>query len=187
MNKTIIGIVAAISIALFGGWYAFSPAYALSQLRDAAIEGDQAELEERVDFDAVRTSMKEQMKAQVAVELMKEQDENPLAAMGGMMAMGVMDTMIDSMVTPEMIVGIVKEGSLAQESMANDNDDEAQSSEESNVDWDIERDGLSSFTVHITNKGEPDARMPSIMFDRDGLGWRLVDIRFPAPTSDDAV
>jgi len=179
MNKKIIVICAAVLIALFAGWYTLSPAYAFSQLQEAAEEGDRAELEERVDFNAIRTSMKEQMKAQVSVELMKEEAENPLAAMGGMMAMGMVDSMIDAMVTPEMIIGVVKEGRVTQENLVTESS--------ADVDWDIERDGISGFTVHLTDKGERDARMPSIVFKRDGLGWKLVDIRFPTLMGDDTV
>jgi hypothetical protein len=46
------------------------------------------------------------------------------------------------------------------------------------TDWEIERRGLDRFTARPKGKGGD--KVPTLVFERDGLGWDLVDIEAPA-------
>src|SRR5215207_6481879 len=84
--------------ALLVGSYAGSGAYAVHSLFEALRAKDSDALRDRVDFQSVRASLKEQASA----EILKE---NPVTGAGGLlaaaMAPALINNLIDTMVTPE--------------------------------------------------------------------------------------
>lgn len=167
----IFAIVGALVLALGIVWYFASPSYAMMQLRDAAMSGDEAELEEAVDFPRVRETLKSDIKAQVAQEVAKG-GEDGMAAMGAAFAMAMIDPMIDGFINADTIAAMVREGKLERNASA-----PAEPREEAQTDWEIERDGLSRFVARPTGEDTEDA--PGLVFERDGLGWKLVEIDMP--------
>lgn len=142
-------------------------------LRDAALAGDKDELRERVDFPAIRESLKSQMRAMMVAEMAKEKD-NPFAAMGMAFVGAIIDPMIDSMVSPDGIKVMVESGKMKDpdKSVADQTKGEG-------AVWEIERKGLDRFVAHP--KAEAGEQVPTLIFKRDGLGWDLVDIEAPTP------
>ena len=112
MKKKTIIVVAAVMLIAVGVWYWGSPAYAMSQLRDAAVSGDKEDLEERIDFAAVRESLKSEMSAMMAAELAATPAPQGFEAMGSMLARGMVGFMVESMVTPEGMEAMIKQGRL---------------------------------------------------------------------------
>lgn len=165
----ILGAVALITAA-GAGWYFASPPMAMASLRDAALEGDKDELAEIVDFPAVRDSIKSQFKAQMAAEMAKE-ETNGFAALGAAFAMGMIDTMIDGLVTPDGIKAMVENGRLKAKASADTSSTEPGKPPE----WEIERVSFDKFRA--TPKGEDKAF--AMVFKRDGLGWDLTEIDLP--------
>lgn len=138
------------------------------QLKDAAMEGDEAALEERIDFPAIRTSLKEELKAKMAAEMVGDQG-NGMEKFGAVLAMGMIDPIIDGFITPSSIGQMIREGKMK-------NPNAEQDAEAGDVDWDIER-GLSTFrATPQTNNGSP---APTLVFERDFLSWRLAKIEMP--------
>ncbi|TCM19040.1 DUF2939 family protein [Novosphingobium sp. PhB165] len=172
MKKAVLAVVAAIVVAA-GGWYWLSPGLAMKGLRDAALAGDKDELRERVDFPAIRESLKSQMRAMVTAELAKEKD-NPFAAMGMAFAGAIIDPMIDGAVSPEGIKVMVESGKMKTPGQP-----VADQTKGEEAQWQIERRGLDRFTAHP--KARDGEKAPTLIFKRDGLGWELVDIEVPAP------
>lgn len=177
MSRSKIIIAAAVVLLIAGaGWYFASPAYSMSQLRDAAVEGDEAALEEQIDFPKVRESLKKQMRALLAAAIAKpENQENGFAQMGAMLGMAMIDPMIEGFVTPESMAAMIKQGKMQRaqapaEAPAEEPQDEL-------ADWTIERDGLSRFTA--TPEVPTGEAAPTMVFERDGLGWDLVGIVLP--------
>lgn len=158
----------AIALALVSGagWYFASPGYALMQLRDAAIQGDETELEERIDFPKVRDNLKTEFRAQMTQQLAKETDG--FAQLGGMMAMGMVDGMVDGFVNADTMGNMVREGQLKKQ----DGEPAGQS-----LEWNIQRRGFDRFTARP--KGQAIGDSPALQFERDGFGWRLVEIDLP--------
>ena len=172
MKKWIVTVLAA-ALVLSGGWYYASPGLAMSGLRDAALAGDQEELKERIDFPAIRQSLKDQFKEAMMAELGNQQD-NPFAGLGAMMAMAMIDPLVEGLVSPEAIKAIVERGKLQRP------DGEAAPESAEQAKWTIERSGLDTFkAVPESTDGKP---VPKMVFQRDGLSWRLVDIEIPAKT-----
>jgi Protein of unknown function (DUF2939) len=170
MRNWLIGLMLAAA-ALLGGWYYASPFYAMSQLRDAAKAGDEAALEARVDFPALRDDLKQEASAAMAREI-ADNPENPLGAAGATFGMALVGPMIDAFVNPDMIARLVREGKTG-----NADAEEVPSEQAGEADWQVERNGLSTFIARpVSDDGEPG---PELEFARDGLGWRLVGMNLP--------
>ncbi len=173
MRLKVVGILAVVVAVLAGtGWYFASPGLAMSSLRNAALEGDRIELQERVDFPAIRESLKSQAKAAVMAEMADAKEMDGFGALGAMLVIPMIDGMVDAIVTPDGLKVMIERGKLA------DPDNVKGSEASSDVDWQIERDGFDRF------RAKPEAaegeEVPSLVFVRDGLGWKLADIEIPA-------
>jgi hypothetical protein len=168
------GLIAVLVIAVgFGTWYVASPWLALNSLKSAAEAGESSELQSRVDFPAVRESMKSQLKAEMAVELAKDKDTtNPFNALGSILAMGMVDGMIETFVTPEAISNLIKQHRLKKPdagSATNPN-----TVKNNPGDWSVKRTALDKFSlVDKSAKDDP----PELLFELRGLTWKLVGIR----------
>ena len=166
MRKFVIGAIAVATIA-FTVWYFVSPGYALSNMRDAAVEGDPEELEKYIDFASLRESMKAQLKAKMLVEMNK--DDNPLGGLGMAIGMGMIDPMIDGMMTPEGMRAMMLQKS-ADQLASGEAIDEAEAPE-----WDIERVSFSELRASPKTDKSDDPKV-AMIFKRDGLSWRLSEI-----------
>jgi hypothetical protein len=162
---------AALVVAAGAGWYFASPAYAMGQLRDAAQAGDEDALEARIDFRQVRESLKEEMGARLAIELAETEDDNPFGAFGAALAMNMVGGMVDAVVTPSGMAAMIERGRLQRPGQV------AAGAEADPVDWEIERNGFDTFRA--TPVGPPGEPNPTLLFERDGLGWDLVGIDLP--------
>lgn len=191
--KTKLIILGVVLAAILGGWYFVSPGYSMMQLRNAAEAADEAELAERIDFPAVRQSLKDDLKARMASE-MGGRDTDGLEGFGAMMATAMIDPMIDGLVTPQSVAKLVEDGKIGGSGaevlggMAGipTGDDAGggamlPNGEEQPPEWEIVRDGISGFTASPKSRetGMVDPRSPALQFERDGLGWRLVAIDIP--------
>lgn len=168
MKKWIVGALVA-SLIPGGAWYLVSPSMAMSGLKTAALAGDKQELKDRVNFPALRGSLKDQFRAVMVAEMAKQKDDNPFGALGMALASAMVDPLIDAVISPEGIKAMVENGR-----MRGPNDAAANPKDE--VEWSIERKGFDRF---IARPETDNPKAPSLVFARDGLGWDLVDIEIP--------
>ena len=180
MNRNVIiaGVVGLV-LVLGAGWYFASPAMALSQLRQAAIDGDAEQLEESIDFPAVRESLKAELRATMAAELARQQEagEDGFGMLGSAIAMGMVDPMVDGFVNPQSMASMIEKGKMDRMRAGEPGDNSETEGSAEPTDWEISRDGFSRFTATpVTPEGE---RVPTMVFERDGLGWKLTAIDLP--------
>lgn len=179
--KYITAIIVALAL-IFGAWYAASPYYSLSGLRDAAAAGDADGLEDHVDFGSLRASIKGEFKSKLKEEAAKE-DANPfLATAGLLMADPLVDGMLDSMMTPSGIAQMIRISKDKSDSVGKVvvKVDQKKTDDKFN-DWEVERIGLSEFRL----SNPKDSKTPILIFQRDGLVWKLsnidmTDVELPA-------
>lgn len=170
MRSKLLALVVALVFSAGVGWYFASPSLAMNGIKSAVMEGDKEGLEERIDFPSVRESLKSQMRAKLAAEMVAQDDDNPFAALGSMLAMGMIDGLVEGFVTPDALAELIRAGKMQHQ-------DDTQTSEmEQTTDWDIERNGFDQFLA--TPKGI-EGSAPSLIFNRDGLSWKLTEIRMP--------
>lgn len=167
---------AVLFVSAAFGWYSASPRYTLTQMQQAAVEGDADTFASHVDFPALRASLKSELRARLMGEAANAPPSS-LRALGIDMALAFVDQMVDSAISPES-VGI------------------ALASAESAGSWvappglqslsllampetRIARDGMDRFRVTPA-----DGEGPALVFRRDGLNWRLsaVDLGKSTPT-----
>ena len=157
MRRLIVLIVLAALVV--GGWYGVSPWLAMKAIVDAAQAGDQAALEERIDFDQLRARMRDDL----AVSR-NDGDDNLLGRIGAGIVRGVGGLAIDSMVTPGGLAMLLDGTSLVPAGMRGQD-----------LSWDVERTGLNSFAG--VSAWEDGSAGPIMFFERDGISWDLVGVQ----------
>ena len=159
-------LIAIIFLAAIG-WYFVSPWLAMKGVADAAMDGDSAALEERIDFEALRASAREQL-----AERVDEQQGRGgvLDVVGGAVSERIGREVIDRTVTPTTVANVVRYGAPAAGLVP-----EQYRSQE--IDWSVQREGLDSFRAYGTfEDGTPG---PILLFQRDGIGWTMTGIELP--------
>ena len=99
MNKKLIGALIAIVVVICGYLYA-SPYLAINNIKKAAEAGDTEKLSTYIDYPSVRESFKSQVKASVMKD-MANSNSDGWEALGEMLAVAMVDKVVDAMVTPE--------------------------------------------------------------------------------------
>lgn len=156
-TKRTIGITALVLGIVAAAWLAFSPYWAMSRLRDAVKSRDAETVNSYIDYDRLRSSLKAHI-VQAAGADMAKQGGN---AAGAAFAAALVGPMIDAMVQPAMMTGLLSgaeaKGPLKAAAITGE-------------DVEIDRTGLKRFVLR------PKGRPGGIVFEMQGFGWRLVDI-----------
>lgn len=163
---TIIGLVGIVlGVA---GWLFLTPWIAMDGLREAAQSADRDELERRIDFPALRESVKTELLDQIRVETPTGDGlEGAVASIGNSFAEGFVQGTVDAVVTPDGMAAMLKTGSLVpgRESAAQE------------MDWQIQL--LSFDTFRAYPEGQDREEHPALLFKRDGWSWKLVGLEIP--------
>jgi len=109
--KKLVLVVALVllPLVLLGGGATslyYTPHLALKEIESAARAGDTAALAERVDFPAVRSSVKRQLQARF--DQAAAANPNPLAAFGSALAGALSDPAVDALVTPDNVARMLR-------------------------------------------------------------------------------
>lgn len=184
MRKLLIIVLLAL-LALVG-YFIASPYLALNNIKNAAQNKDIDTISAYVDFPSVRSGIKEQLKSELSKDIdLTQKDTNDFETLGAMMAIGMIDGLVDTMITPNNL-GVLLEGkdfakqlSQADDTLAND-DDNQPASNALDKDWQIDTayQSTNQFVVNITN---PDnGKQAQAVLQRDGLfGWKVVKLNLP--------
>jgi hypothetical protein len=180
--------VAAVLLALvvvFGIWFYFRPHLAVRAMRAAAEARDAPALSGYINFPAVKESLKASFNARLASELMKEQKDNPVAALGAAFAAVLIGPMIDAFVTPESLAMMMKGEKLAlpQErrpaSTTRATTGTSSAASDSEAETIMSYESFDRFVVTVRKRGSPDEPV-ALVFTRDGLfSWKLSALRLP--------
>ena len=136
-------------------------------LADAAAANDTAELEQRVDFPALRASASDQ----ISEATRRRRGQGGLVdEIGGALAERLSRAAVERALTPEMVGNMVVSGSFAAGLLP-----ERLRGQE--IEWDVERQGLDSFRAVGTF--EDGTGGPILLFARDGVGWKLTGFELP--------
>lgn len=167
--KKIIAVPAVSLIIAIAAWYWMSPYFAVAGLRNAAVKSDTAALNERVDFPLFRADIKEQFSTLLAGEMSENLKGNPFAAFGMALAAKLTDVLVDAMITPSGLAALID----LQEDKSKEEVSGFMLLFADNVS--VERQGVNRFDLRYSAESDK----PTLIFARDGLGWRLVGIKMP--------
>lgn len=162
-------------IALVAYWF-ISPYYTVQTLREALISSDERTLSEVVDFNELRQNLKDQIKSQMD-RVAIEEGESPLALAGSALAGLITDRLIDAYITPSGLVSLTseKKGRSKVGSRLTDQLNSMGASDLGDKDYVIDR-SFSFFSVRLQNQVGDEIEL---IFERDGLQWKLINIILP--------
>ncbi|MCH2237453.1 MAG: hypothetical protein A2792_13880 [Sphingomonadales bacterium RIFCSPHIGHO2_01_FULL_65_20] len=164
-----IGLVLFLALI---GIYVGSPYYAVYSLRNAALDGDVDALEAKVDFPAVRESLKSQLSAAMMAKMQNdpEMQNNPFAGLGMMMMPAIVDRMVEAYVTADGIGAMVRGRKPKDTDKSGVNPDIATESEYL---------GLDRFRLRTRNTKSGEVG-PSFVLERTGfLSWKMTRLEIP--------
>jgi hypothetical protein len=160
--------------------YGVSPYYSVWRFGEALRAHDMDAIAARVDFDAVRGSLKQQIRDHFLGVAEKKKKKNRLAEFLTSSPQSPLDQLIDAYVTPEGLVSIISDpGPLKNaSSLASLPSTEASPKQ---IDWSIARHAFftSPRDFAVDHEGI------KLSFRFEGLGWKLhaLDLELPGGTT----
>lgn len=171
MSNKRLRIFAAVSCALIAinlaaafFWFRLSPYLALAGLRETAIQRDAKELEQRIVYSSLREDMMKQVPAWLTSKDRKDVDGHSLAALDTTEAIKMTVPMVDTLMSPGGLSYILERGYQPLPGTS------IELFGEFAVHW----QGFNRFYAYSAR-----ARTLNLVFDRDGLSWRLSGIHVP--------
>jgi hypothetical protein len=161
----------------FAAFIASGPFRTMYAIRDAVRANDAAALSGQVDFPAVRASLKAQLSDRLVRSAGADLQSNLLAAIGIRVADSVIGASVDTMITP-LGLGAIMEGrrewAHARDGFQAPSANAAQPDLLRGAAYRFESPSRFTATVHDA-QGSPAV----FVVTRDGIHWRLSDIRLP--------
>jgi hypothetical protein len=165
----------ALAICVVVAWMYFSPYMAYRKITRAAERGDVEALNDVVDFPALRTSFKDNVRTAVSREI-SDDAGNPFAAVGGALAGMLTGPLVDAAVTPAGIAALTRGDDPRDRKRRGDSDEEREE-RRSRMERDRGYEGLNRFAVRYLDK-ETGGEQFALILRRDGLQWKLSGVRF---------
>lgn len=172
--KLALGLAALALAALF-----FSPYLALQQMRAAAARGDAEALAARVDFPALRASVKVGVQARLIGRGRLDEEGRPTRAgsMGAAVAGALLGPMVDALITPASLARLlqgVPPATAGLPASAPAPEVAAQ-----RLETRMAYEHLNRFVFSIRPLGEDEEPVELVLYRRDLFGWQLVELRLP--------
>lgn len=172
LRTGLVGLAALAAAALYA-----SPYLALHQMRVAAGDQDAAALAERVDFPALRASLKRGVQARLAGQDVNDKGEpTPASVMGAAVAGALLGPMVDALITPESL-GRLLQGQRPTAAVMGGAGDSGGTSYA--LETRMGYESLNRFVFSVRKQGEDEEPVDLVLW-RDGLlRWKLAELRLP--------
>ncbi|HET6764500.1 MAG TPA: DUF2939 domain-containing protein [Longimicrobiaceae bacterium] len=171
----------ALALCLGAAYLYFSPYIAFARLKSAAQKGDEQALSALVDFPAVRASVTGEVSGAVSSRLSFGGRARGLGNVAGALAGALSSNVVNALVTPQGIAGVVKGARSAREAARGDgdaSDDGDKPRHDSPVKTSQGYEGPNTFVVHLAEK-ESGKERAALVLTRQGLAsWRMTGVRF---------
>ena len=165
-RKMLIAAVAAMLIAVPAGWYFGSPWWTLWRMRDAARAGDAERIASYVDFEALRTQTRGEVRSTVGSLLGRLHPSRQESALADLAARTLSRRVVEPSVGPDVLRLWLKTlrfgGGSGQEGYRPL----------------IEHRGIDTFIMRNARDPEHGA---VLTFGRHGLGWKVEKVRWGFP------
>ena len=183
-NTKVIITVLAVLVAAVAGYAYASPWITLENLRDDAMAGKADNMQDYVDFPAVRDSLKGQIQSVMMKNLQSEEmKDNPFSGLAMMMAGSMIDSLVNTMASPNGFVNIVqgkdvRDKATTQAAATPAQDLASAPAPTKAFNGAINYDGFNRVIVKAKDAKDGD---PYIVMKRDGLfSWKVVDLQVGA-------
>jgi hypothetical protein len=189
----LLKIVTALAVVAFVGAWLGSPVLAVHQLLQAAEAGDAEALERKVDFPALRQSLKSEMAGRFDEELREKAGGlgAGLGSLGLALAPSLMDSAVDALVTPRVVAEVVRTGQRPEARdiagrSADRGADRGETGGEAEAAGKDERlhraygyRDLNTFVIKLSRDDRPDQPLRLLMKRQGLFGWKLSGVEFP--------
>ena len=175
--KKWIALTVVLLLAL-GAYVVAGPYLAINGIRTALIEQDTGRLERHVDFPALRVSIKAQMQDKLARRT-GDMQSNIAGAFALSIANNFVGSGVDAMVTPLGIGALLQGRSLWKKTLGEtvDGDSYSKAVPVDPLKQAVRRyESPSRFTATVMDE---DGQPMVFVFKRNGLRWKLADLRLP--------
>lgn len=180
MGKLLKGLL-VLAVLAFVGAYFGSPALAVQSLIKAAEAGDAEALERKVDFPALRQSLKDEMAGRFADEL-REKAGGLGAGLGGLgmaLAPSLADSAVDALVTPRVVAEVVRTGQRPEtRDVVRGGDAEPKATDDRLHRAYGYRD-LNTFVIKLSREDRPEQPLRLLMTRHGLFDWKLSGVEFP--------
>ena len=173
MKSKIVACIAGVCIAIAALLYA-SPYIALRSIAKAIERKDADTVAEYVDFPALRENIKGYMLLKVQEQMQSPQmQNNPFAGLGQVMAVGLVNQLTESLVSPAGVMLMLERGKPGKPTdVAAAGAGVDTQTDSSRKDFSVDYNGWSKIFVHTKNQPG------GFIFKREGLmGWKLVAVK----------
>jgi hypothetical protein len=175
-RKLIVGVAVAAVAGFVLAWAA-SPIFAAKALINAAKAGDTRAIEQRVDFPSLRTSLKEELNAELIARMRRDPRvvESGLGGLGLMLAPLLLSGAVDTLVTPEVVANMVTTAEAPDPTKPGDpNPVDEHDGNDIHQSWGYR--SLNEFAVTLTDRDRPDDHLALIMQRRGLFEWKLAAV-----------
>jgi hypothetical protein len=164
-------------LVALAGYVVAGPWMTVHAIRHAIKTQDAAALAGQVDFPAVRASLKAQMEDRLARATGPDWQSHPLGQAGLALAHGVLETTVDAMATPSGLAALM-EGRAIWKRLRGGVAPTNQPEPEPLHDARYRFESPSRFNATVRNA---DGAPTVFVLRRQGLRWKLSEIRLPPP------
>lgn len=170
------GILICVILLGLVGYVVAGPYLSLYQLRTAVEDQNSEKLSNNIDFPILRQNLKEQLSVRIIKHTMTELKDNPFSALAIGIASKMVDTMVDSFVTPaglaSMMEGEKPKLNDASGSSADSTRPKRKPFENANYSF----ESINRFSVRVPNDKGEEIRF---ILTRSGINWKLSNILIP--------
>jgi hypothetical protein len=172
MKKTAV-LVGALILAMIG-YAAVGPLITIRQLKSGLEQQDSEKLSEYIDFPTLRTNLKEQINSELIKHAATGLEDKPFLAMGLAFTPKLVETIVDSLVTPSGMSNLMagkkpQQREKKQPTQGSRGEERRELFKNSRYSY----DSPSKFSVWVKNDSGEEIRF---VLTRDGLSWRLSNI-----------
>lgn len=178
-----IAAVAAAGVLAGGGYLYATPFISINQFREAIEARDVPAIEQHVDFPAVRSSLKDQLKVKLTEGINAESNGDPfvnfgLNALGSTFGEPIINAAVDSYISPAGLKTLFQ-GSTSDASTTDSvNISNTGNASDNNSQITLEYKSPSLFVV--SSKDAKSAQSAKLYFERrDLIRWKLISVSLP--------
>ena len=177
MKKKLIFGAAGVVIACVVVVWAAAPILAAQGLIRAAKAGDEARIAQLVDFPSLRESLKTELNAELITRMRKDPRiaDNGLGGLAMMLAPSLLESAVDSFVTPQGVAQMVTTAGAPDPSRQDPPEpNDARDGSDIHQAWGYR--SLNDFAVTLTDRDQPDQQLALILERRGLFSWKLAAV-----------
>lgn len=176
MKKSLIVVVGAV--VLFGIAWAAAPVLAAQALIRAAKAGNEREIEQRVDFPALRESLKFELNAELTARMNRDPRvaDSGLGGLGMILAPMILSGAVDAVVTPQVVAHMVTTAEAPDPTRRPAPEPAGDEADGDDIHQSWGYRSFNAFAVTLTDRDQPDDHLALILERRGLFDWKLAAV-----------